>query len=387
MTAPVDAGLVESQKAAVALQIALAQLGAKSIVAVLKLWSSVPPHRASEVADDFMSQAMVLIMSRRAIARDLAVAYYRLARALRTGTTIPDPRNPDPKTVTMAELRFEFTKSVRQAQSGSDEPVDATPTSDTPDDSSDAQGPSEPDTSDPIPRPTAKEKAEVPDDTVIPIDDFPGVNEEGDTEEAAIDDAAELEIRVVLDTLGVRTLKKKVEAIDHERPAREVDKERDEAHRKAGARQAAAADRITKNGGRGTVSSLMGRDKKVIGYVRVSTTGTPCGWCAMLISRGLILYSSERTATQKTARAGSVKRGEASEGDKYHDNCKCVAIPVYSEADYNKSELYAINRQYEKLWPKVTKHMSGKQAVSAWRRYFRELQKRGDEDTGDAQVA
>lgn len=47
-------------------------------------------------------------MTRRARSRDLAMAYYRLVRALRTGTTIADPRRPEPRYVTLDMLRREF---------------------------------------------------------------------------------------------------------------------------------------------------------------------------------------------------------------------------------------------------------------------------------------
>lgn len=372
MTAPIgDAGLAEAQKALLAMQIALATLGVRTVAAALTAWRQVPANKAGEVADQWMNGAVRTIMSRRAISRDLAVAYYRLARALRTGTTIPDPRNPIPKTVTMAELRSEFEQAVRQSQAGSDEVSEPDPT-DTPNDR--------------IPRPTAKERAEVPDDTEIPIDDFEGIDEDGDTEEEGIEDSAENEARVVLDAF-LRSMVRMNSQIDDGLPAREVDAKRDEAHRKAGARQAAATDRIVKNGGRAKVKSLADRDPKVIGYVRFSTTGTPCGWCAMLISRGLTLYRSAESAEGKTSRAKTVKSGDAEVGDLYHDNCNCMAVPVYSKKDYKKSVEFGLNREYEKLWPKVTKNKSGKNALSAWRKYFRQAQKSGDEDTGDAQAA
>jgi hypothetical protein len=114
------------------------------------------------------------------------------------------------------------------------------------------------------------------------------------------------------------------------------------------------------DGARGQVWSLAQRDPRVIGYVRLSRSGTPCGWCAMLISRGPV-YKSQRTA-------------EYADGDKYHDNCHCYAEPVYGREQYGDSALYALNRRYEQLWPQVTKGLRGKAALSAWRRFIRQEQ-------------
>jgi hypothetical protein len=81
----------------------------------------------------------------------------------------------------------------------------------------------------------------------------------------------------------------------------------------------------------------------------------------MLISRGPV-YRSERSA-------------EYADGDKYHDNCHCFAEPVFSREQYNSSPLYALNRQYEELWPQVTKGLSGHAALRAWRRFIRTEQR------------
>jgi hypothetical protein len=72
------------------------------------------------------------------------------------------------------------------------------------------------------------------------------------------------------------------------------------------------------------------------------------------------------TAPQKSA--------EFADGDKYHDNCHCYAEPVFSREQYKSSSAYELNRRYEELWPKVTKGLTGKQAVSAWRRFIRQEQ-------------
>ena len=77
----------------------------------------------------------------------------------------------------------------------------------------------------------------------------------------------------------------------------------------------------------------------------------------MLISRG-VAYKSGRSATY-------------SDGDKYHGNCHCYAEPVFSYDQYADSSLTELNRRYAADWPRVTKGLSGKAAVSAWRRFIR----------------
>lgn len=355
MTAPIG-GFVEAQKVAIAFQAALIQIGIKSIAAALKLWRSVPPNRVAEVADEWLDDAVGQVMADRETTRDLAIAYYRLHRALSTGATIPAPGLPLPKTVTINELREEFARLVE-------------------------------DVGDVEYKPSRSDKISVPQSTVIPIERIDGISRSGDKEQARIDANAEEEARIVLAALGTRSLQRQVSTINTDAPAKDVDEKRDKAHKKAGARQAAATDRLVLNGGREVVKSLADRDKRPIGYVRVSSTGTPCGWCAMLISRGLIFYKSQATAEGKTSDAPTVQSGDAQVGDQYHDNCKCYAEPVYSEKQYKKDPRFDLNREYSKLWPKVTKGLSGKDALSAWRKYFRTHMQPGDADTGDVQAA
>lgn len=81
----------------------------------------------------------------------------------------------------------------------------------------------------------------------------------------------------------------------------------------------------------------------------------------MLISRGAV-YRSEKSALY-------------AEGDLYHDNCHCYAQPIFTREQYKNSQSYELNRRYSELWPKVTKGLTGKAAVSAWRRFIRQEQK------------
>lgn len=359
MTAPLG-GVDEVADLTLAFQVALAKIGVQTVQAALAMWRRVPPTKAAEVADDWLNDAVDMVLTHRGQSRDLALAYYRLARAMRTGTTIPDPRNPIPKTVTLTELRAEFTRLVEAVDKPSHSPSDGSP----------AQDPSR----------------NIRDEVSVPVEPISGLNEDGDKYEETLSSDAEQEAKIVLRALGTDSLKKRVSKIDDSGPATVVDQKREEAHSASGARQAAAAARVAMNGARHTTAGLRDRDKRVIGYVRVSTTGTPCGWCAMLISRGPIFYSSEASAMGKTLSAASVKRGDAAVGDEYHDNCNCIAIEVYAQSEYENSPSYSLNREYDALWPEVTKGLSGKAALSAWRKYFRDQQKQ-DKTTTSAQAA
>lgn len=314
----------EAEELALAYQIALTKLGAQVIAEALRLWSAAPPSSGPQAAS-WLAQVAALIKKRRSEARAIGRAYYRLDRALRTGSTVADlsePKTPVP----MNQLRQEF-RDVAGPQSiklGSDNPT-------------------------------------------VEVERIPDLTETADRQ----DRDAELEVRTALAQLGPNNLAKKLDKVDTSKPALTVDAIREKAHAEAGARQASAAERITLNGARGYVWNATSKDTRAIGYVRLSRTGTPCGWCAMLISRGFVpksgLYGSSKGAGGENPTDGN----QYEDGDLYHDNCHCYAVPVYSRAELKNSPQFALNREYAELWPKVTKGLSGKAALAAWRRFIR----------------
>ncbi|WDS51724.1 hypothetical protein SEA_TRIUMPH_10 [Streptomyces phage Triumph] len=358
MTTP--ARQAEADRAAVAFQVALTQIGAGTVQEALTLWGDVPVTARASTSASWLRRAITLVMGRRRQSRDLARAYYRLARALRTGTTVADPYHPEPTYITMDVLRREFAEltgeSAESPQEGSSDPSGSS----TSDSSSQAATGASGEAGEEAPSSSSDQESEVDSndelDRVL-VEELDGLREA----EERIEREAEEELRTVLEALGPNNLQKKVDEIDGGRTADEVDGLRDEAHRQAGAQQAAAAERIAMNGGRSTVWNHTSRDRRAIGYIRLSRSGTPCGWCAMLISRGPV-YRSEASATY-------------ADGDKYHDNCHCYAEPVFSREQYSGSSAYELNRRYEELWPKVTRGLSGKAAVAAWRRFIRQEQK------------
>ena len=346
MTTPARAA--EADKASVTFHIALTQIGVATIEDALTLWQGVPPVQTAAISAAWLRRAIFLVMTRRARSRDLAMAYYRLVRALRTGRTVADPRKPDPAYVTLGMLRREFAALAGPAQPAMT--VTARPAA--------TNEPGQPELS------PARQPNDQQGDQSTPDDDEDRVLVEEiealDREQERLEREAEDEARIVLEELGARNLGRKLADVDTTAPAVDVDELRDDAHRRAGTRQAAAAERLVMNGARSAVWSTAQRDRRVVGYARLSRTGTPCGWCAMLISRGAV-YKSQRSA-------------EYADGDKYHDNCHCTAEQVFTRDQFTGSDLFALNRRYGVLWPQVTKGLSGKAALRAWRRFIRQEQ-------------
>ncbi|MFF3017108.1 hypothetical protein [Streptomyces sp. NPDC057939] len=333
----------EANEVSMAYSVALSQIGAATTADALALWAEVPAARRAATVGGWLRRAITLVMGRRRQARDLARAYYRLARALQTGTTVADPYHPEPTYVTLGDLRREFA-----GLAGTYEPPGAG-----------ADGTA---TGEPGEVPPALDADEPPADEDdewerVLVEELAGLRED----EEQIEREAEKELQTVLEALGTENLRRRTSAVDDQQPARVADRQRENAHRQAGAQQAAAASRIAMNGGRSTAWNHMRRDGRALGYVRLSRTGTPCGWCAMLISRG-VAYKNALTAQFK-------------DGDLFHDHCHCYAEPIFSRQQYGSAALFALNREYEALWPKVTKGLVGKSAVSAWRRFIRQKQR------------
>lgn len=331
--------ILEAQRLAVAFQIALARLGAAAIVEAIRLFARLNPASLSaNSVREWLEDATAMIDSRRSVARDLGIAYFRLQRALETGYTTPPIRGEVPEVVDLDELREDFREIAERA--GVPEIAPDDPNFERIDWGFLGSGGS------------------VQVEDVIDLDEFERHLDELD------EDAIEQAVDNLLN-LGVRNLEKKVQQIVGDDGMASVSDIR-EAQRDAALRQAASADRLVKNAGRGPVFHLIDNDRRAIGYVRMSTTGTPCGWCAMLISRGFV-YKSEASATY-------------ADGDKYHDNCKCVAVPVYSADQYFQADVFAQNREYHALWPKVTAGYSQKEAVAVWRKFIRLVRSGMDTD-------
>lgn len=349
MTTP--ARQAEADRVDLVYQYALAYVGAASIQEALSLWSNVPVTQTAEVAGRWLAQAIHAILTRRRKARELALSYYRLVRALRTGTTIVDPfRDPEPEYVSLEMLRREFDLLVNDAlpDTPSEEPEEAPEASEVVAEEVESIEVEEEDLElDPEP---------LDEDDAILLEEIEGLGREIEDEEAA----TEQYLKDELEALGTESSERKSKDIDPDTPVSEADEERRRLHLASGSQQAAAGGRVTMNGSRNTTFQIASKDSRVVGWVRQSQTGSPCYWCAMLISRG-VLYKSRESA-------GGI------EANQFHDNCYCVAVPVFDAEHVKNSDNFAMNRYYHELWEK---HISGKyggdRAMSEWRKLIARL--------------
>lgn len=334
----------EARVADVAFQVALAQIGAGTIEDALAVWRNLDPTNVQATTQGWLAKAIWLILGRRRMARDLAMAYYRLARALRTGKTVADPFHPDPDHVTLGDLRREFRDLVQEI-----EYVHTPSASET-----DANG------SAGTERPTTDSGSSQDDSERIPVEEIPNLREQ----ELDLEEAAEKAARDDLAMLGPDLLDSRTSNLDPETTLGDAEALVQEEAQKAAARVAASSERIVLNGGRGSVWKYGQSDSRVIGFARVSLSGDPCSFCAMLISRGFD-FKTEASATK--GKGVTIIDGQVL--DAYHDNCRCVAIPIYSKAQYETDPRFDQNRALDKLWQKeIAGNWSGNDARNAWRR-------------------
>lgn len=316
MTDPSQQNIDDATQATIQLHNAMIVLGAQTMKDSIALYSDVPPIPNASTASataKWLTAAVAGVMLKRARAQAIALAYYRYERALLTGRTIALPGQE--QETTLDRLKFEFMHAVNPQI-----------TSYTPGSNS----------------------------TPIPVDHIDGL----DAALSSLETEAEAQTTENLQVLGpqnqdynVRQIKSTPETASHV-----VDSGRVDAHSRAGKRQAAAAERNAMNGARGPLYLVSSKDTAAMGWVRVSTTGTPCGFCAMLISRGVV-YRSAQTAGDQ---------------DLYHDNCHCIAVPVFSMKQYENNPLFSLNREYDELWQKnIAGKYSGSYALTKWRALLR----------------
>lgn len=315
---------------------AMVQVGAGVVNDTLATWNNTVPVDGTDSTERFIRTMAAMVGLRRSWLVDLALAYYRLIRALRTGATIEAPGKPS-KNVSVEDLRQDFESAVHEIathRGRAETKVGAKP-------------PTLPPVSAEDRKPIKVEKPSVDIEKVI--DDL-------------ADDAL-TQIRENLKNVSLDRLNKKVNQIDTKKPHDEVVAARKDEHATSGARAASEAERITLAAARQLTYDVSKADRGVLGWVRYSTTGTPCGWCAMLLSRGFTkrsgLYRSEKTASGNEV------------GEQFHTNCHCIAVPVFRLEQLN-SPLFALNRQYAKEWPRVTEGLGGKDALAVWRKHIKQ---------------
>lgn len=327
---------------------ALTQLGIGAIQDAFGAWDDMMPKGAVPKSyQAWLNTVKGLIELRRAWMKSLAVEYYRLVRALRTGRTVHIPGYSD--NVSVDELRDNFEETVTAIANGR-RPGMLTPG----------------EASDPI---ATEPEPSVP-DSFWNIDPVPTDELDLDIDDllSEIDEKANTQMEEILTTLGPEAYAKALRKAEDE----DDDEADEDAWRNSRARQAAEAERITLLAARGMTYNIAQADRLAMGWVRYSKTGDPCGYCALLISRGPV-YKSHDSAMKLSETSPSVLNDDAAVGDKFHTNCHCTAVPVFSREQYKNSDLFDLNRSLRKLWDEQFKGKYGhwRERQRAWMRYFR----------------
>lgn len=339
MTTP--AQQAEADRVEEAYRWAVAAVGVSVVQDSLALWAGAPVTATSY--GSWLKSASKIISLHGRWLRELALAYYRLVRALRTGRSFPTQDDPAP---TLESLREDLDRVLDEVATH--------------------KGKS--------PRPSIPARPSAADDDPLPLDDAPDI----DAITKAVEEEVRSQVEAVLPSVGPQAMGRKEDRRDTTRPAEEVDGERNADRATAGRRTSAEAERITKLFARGTVSELAKADALAMGWVRYSKTGTPCGWCAMLLTRGFIPGKTGawmyKTRANASAKQDDSRYKEGQEvGEQFHANCNCVAVPIFLESQLD-SPLFDLNRELAKAWPEAVREAgrNGEDVLTVWRRYVRE---------------
>lgn len=342
---------------------AQARLGLLAAYLVLRDWSA-EGGSVTETASGWISPALRIIMAVRRKSSRLARRYYRLARAIETGSTLglPDSMTEGSK-IKMEVLRDEYREVLQEI---ADLGTDVTATD--PDEKFFEQKAV-------ASKPAAKPKSGTREElfSAVDLDSYIEdwlqeiADDDGDfitvdpfdwafsTEEVeGIKKAFEAAIKKDVIEVGDRKIKdiRQSNANSGELVVR-LEEQKDAT----GSAAAGRVDRYGINAGRDVIDLAAFRDRKV----RVVARGlgpNPCSFCAMLASRGFV-FRSKYTATAAKDKDGDIKR--------YHDNCHCYPIVRFVDV----SELPAANQWLMAQWPIVTKGTHTKVARAVWRKWWR----------------
>lgn len=314
------------------------RLAADAAREVGEAWRQVSPTDLEGSSRRWLASALPLLRGFRARSRRLSASYVRLLRGQRTGRTLPplDP-GPDRTEVRLGELREEFYRLA-----GEPRPVPADDTV----------------------------RVEVDDDFEWP---------EADVEDE--DRAATVSLIVTGPVPAQRGIDQVQAAAERGRlDAPDVLAELDAVMREAGATAAGAADREALRGGRNLIAGYAEADRAVVGWARV-TDGDPCWFCAMLASRGAVYRDQWRARYRGQTRRGARRPDrmpdgwqdwppqrladwEAEQGlNRFHDNCHCTLVPVYSRTDW----VPEASAEWRRLYTDSTRGLAGPDARAAFR--------------------
>lgn len=299
---------------------ALARVGSNASADALSSWQRVNPLSPEVSGASWLAHVLSIIRGQRGQARSIAAAFYRLHRALETGRTFPPLTGESFGDVSLGDLRNEWARLTGTIHNGS-----------------------------------------ADDATTVPVDDFEWPTEPTDD----FDRAA----TISMVSQGLAPVYKRLSQVGSATGRGRLDDpdflaDLNETMKNAGKRAAMAADREVQRGARNLIDQTSLADRRVIGWARV-TDGNPCGFCAMLASRGAVYRSRASAGVRGLGGAGlpDVHRPDL---EKYHTGCHCQTVPVYTRTDFLTPEA----ERYAREWREVTKGTTGDEARRVWRRYI-----------------
>jgi len=339
---------------------AQARLGLAGAYLVLRDWGAGAP--STQVSTGWISPALRVINALRKVSVKLARRYYRLARAIETGTTLGHPDTPvDGSTVAMEVLRTEFLEVLQEiAEMGNSAP----PTGRDPDVDFLFKELVKED-----PRASENGRLELMESVDLPsyIEDWEAEHDRDAGEFIEIDDfdwdddpEDEAEVLSLLDKAlendVVKAANDRIRALrDSETAPGAAMDQLVEQQQNAGSIAAGRVDRFGIAAGRSEIDRVIPLDRRVKKVAR-GLGPNPCNFCAMLASRGFV-YKDKRTANLAGG-ADSIRR--------YHDNCHCYPIVRWVDA----SEVPPANLWLQGKWYEVTRGTHGHDMRLAWRRWY-----------------
>lgn len=340
---------------------AQARLGLLAAYLVLRDWGGGEGSITSTAAS-WISPAIRIIMAVRRKSMRLARRYYRLARAIETGSTLglPDSMTEGTK-ITLGVLREEYQEILEEIAN-----LGTEVTADDPDEKFFEQK-SQSDKPDPNTPQGSREdlfnavdlqayidewlESEANNDgDFVTVDDFDWGLTEDESEE--LKQAFEQAIRKDVVEVGDRRISQiRQSNANSDAVVIQLEKQNQDS----GSHAAGRVDRYGINAGRDVINFAIQQDRKVKLVAR-GLGPNPCSFCAMLASRGFVYKDKSAAGTP--------------DGDdtikKYHDNCHCYPIVRWVDA----SQLPAANQWLQDQWATVTSGYSGLDARNAWRRWF-----------------
>ena len=358
----------EAADAAATFHVAMILLGGKSFAATMEMWTKVVPTegRLEVSASAFLGDALSTVRAHRHQVEIIAISFMRLFRALHTGFTFQNVMTGDAQTaVPLDILRRDFIDALgRYAPEVLES--SAIPDADPTDGVDEPEHVMHPDHT-PIEPYEPDYSAADPDAIVERLE---WLEDELDR----LEDELDQQINAIFENIGHKSLELKVRKISEREKLtpREADALREEAALKVGRRLAAHASRTTMNGGRNAEHSVGTRDERVLGFVRIhdpkGRPDVPCGFCALLMTRGFVEAPGKRRIYKSEKSAGGTPDEQGFSVDQYHSPDHCRAEQVYSLEQVDEDPRFNANRRLAELYSnRIRGKFSGDLAMSKWR--------------------